>query len=633
MEIHSNETPDAQGKSEEIKILGELESQAEESPIDQDNSSDETEDIVPLNLEIEAREQVFTKALAGLDSKEIVKKLKEILESKSVEQLRDEVDLMKIAFYKRHKSEIEASKKLFVESGGIIEDFQVQESTEEQELKLLIKKYKEQKHEHTQKLEAIKLQNLKEKTAILEEIKELPSKEGLITDIHKRFKALVDKWKTIGTVPQANVSDLYENYHHNVDKFYDFLKLNKELRDLDLKKNLQLKTELCLAAEKQIMESSVVKSFKTLQDLHVQWREIGTVPNENRVEIWDRFKAATAKINKAHQEYFENLKESQKKNLDLKTNICDKIEEVLQQEISTVKEWDEKTAGIVELQELWKTIGFAPRKQNTEVYQRFHNLCDDFFNRKRDFYSKIKDDQNANLQLKLDICFQAEALKESTEWKKTSDELIQLQKRWKDIGPVPKKHSDSIWKRFRLACDSFFNAKNAHFASVDNEYENNLKLKEALLIEIENFQLGGDADANFNSVKEFQQRWSEIGFVPIAKKEDIQKKYRKLVDQLFDQLKMDDGKKNLLKFKNKVDSMGTSIKGDNRLKQEREKYIHRVKKLESDILLWENNIGFFAKSKNAEAMINEVQKRIEEAKAEMKSLEEKISMIEKSKIE
>ncbi len=569
-----------------------------------------------------------TADLSSLSKEELVKLAEKLLKDKPVETLKNDFDNIKIQFYKKHKAEFEKLRKQFVEDGGLIEDFQQEPDQLEERLKIVLKNYKDKKAEYTRHAEAEKIENLKAKQAIIEEIKELINGKESVNETFHQFRELQRKWRSIGPIPQSELNNLWENYNHHVEKFYDFVKINNELRDLDLKKNFEAKIELCEKAEELIMEHSVVKAFKLLQDYHNKWREIGPVPNESRTEIWNRFKDVTSKINKRHQDYFEGMKNAQQQNLEAKTMLCEKAEEVLKTEPTTMKEWEERSKILVEIQNVWKTVGFAPKKDNTRIYLRFRAACDDFFVKKRVFYGKIKDEQNNNLQLKLDLCFQAEALKDSTEWKKSTEELINIQKKWKEIGPVPRKTSDQLWKRFRTACDLFFNNKASHFATVDSKYEENLNIKIALIEEIEKYQLLATPEENFTILKDFQRRWAEIGFVPLKQKEEIQTRYRKAIDKLFDSLKMDDGKRQIMKFKNKIEQMPHNRKNEVKIDRERDKLILRLKKLENDIVLWENNIGFFAKSKNSEPMIKEVQSKIDSAKAEIKTMEEKIKMID-----
>ena len=431
-------------------------------------------------------------------------------------------------------------------------------------------------------------------------------------------------------MPQQNLKDLWETYHHHVEKFYDYIKINKELRDLDLKKNLETKIQLCEKTEELLLEPSVVQAFKVLQKYHEQWREIGPVPHEAKTELWERFREVTSKINKKHQGYYENLKAAQRKNLEAKTNLCENVEELNNTKLSTHKEWNEKSMEVVELQKMWRTIGYAPKESNNKIYQRFRSACDEFFRRKREFYVENKEMQNNNLQLKIELCIQAEGLQDSTEWKKTTEDFINLQKRWKEIGPIHRKMSDKIWKRFRAACDAFFQKKSGHYSHIDKEYEDNLKRKKDLIKEISEFKPDKDTTEIFERLKEYQRKWTEIGFVPFKEKENILQDYRLAINKQFDNLNIDENQKNLLKYRNKLENLQDNQKASAKLKHDREKFINKMKQLENDIVLWENNIGFFTKSKNAESLINEVNEKIENARKTIKLLEEKMKLIDET---
>lgn len=385
---------------------------------------------------------------------------------------------------------------------------------------------------------------------------------------------------------------------------------------------------MCEKAEELLLEPNIIIAFRQLQKYHDQWREIGPVPRDQKDVIWERFREITHQINKKHQEHFDNLKESQRKNLETKTMICEKAEAMNEKQFESFNQVDKLTKEMIALQRTWKTIGFAPKKDNTKIYQRFRNACDRFFARKREFNAQNKEYLNENLQKKLDLCVQAETMKDSTDWKRTSDEFIALQKRWKEIGPVPRKHYDPLWKRFRSACDSFFNKKSDFFSNIEFKYEENLKKKLAIIERIENFDFGNNLDANLNTLKECQREWVSIGFVPIKEKDNIQKRYRAALDKHFEGLKMDDNKKNLMKFKHKLETVKEKPTAFNKLRFERDKFLNRFKQLENDITLWENNIGFFAKSKTADATIKEFREKIEQGKKQMKLLEEKIRMID-----
>jgi hypothetical protein len=638
IETAATEPLEAEGTDPEITVTTDLSTptptnEQEFEPVDfeeeimllADDGEEEFTDDTSLH---EDEEKLSTVDYSSFSKENLIKALKDLLDNHPIEQIRRDVESIKIQFYKTHKAEVEKSRKKFIEEGGDILDFKPIEDILEPQLKELLKKYKDSKAEYNKNIEKIKEENLKEKYQIIEDIKELSNRKESINQTFQDFRELQKRWRNIGLVPQQNLKDLWETYHHNVEKFYDFIKINKELRDLDLKRNLEAKIKICERADDLLLEPSVVKAFNTLQKYHNQWREVGPVPVETKESIWERFKETTLKINKKHQEYFEQQKDSQKNNLDQKAILCEKAEEINSAEIVNYKDWDEKSKELLELQKIWKSIGFAPKKDNNKIYLRFREACDAFYNKKREYYQQNKEVQNNNLQIKTDLCIQAEALKNSTEWKKTTEDLINLQKHWKEIGPVPRKYSDVVWKRFRGACDEFFKNKSEHFSTIDIKYEENLKLKQELIEDIKNYQLTSSIEENFEKLKEFQRRWAEIGFVAMKYKDEIQKNYRDAINKMFDSLKIDESKKNLLKFRTKIENLSDRQKTNHKLDQERDKYMKKLNQLENDIVLWENNIGFFAKSKNAEIMIQEVNQKIENARNEIKVLEEKVKMID-----
>ncbi len=601
-----------EGKDKRIKKEKEAEKEAEKE-VDILQQPEKEQEVIDFSL---------------LSKKDLVDTLKDIVENKPVLVIKNDVELIKIYYYKKHKAEVDQKKKNFLKEGGDIEDFKLEEEPLEQSLKEYLKRYKELKAEYNKKLEEEKHENLRKKYQIIDEIKDLVNRKESINKTFHEFRELQKQWRSIGLVPQQNVKDLWETYHHHVEAFYDYIKINKELRDLDLKKNLESKIELCEKAEELLLEPNIISAFNELQKLHEQWREIGPVPADMRVEIWERFKETTSKINKKHQEYFLNLKKEQKKNLEAKSILCEKAEEISNSIIATHKEWEIKSNEIIELQKVWKTIGFAPKKDNNKIYNRFRAACDSFFNKKREFYQQNREQQNDNLQLKTDLCVQAEALQDSTEWKKTTEELIALQKRWKEIGPVPFKHSDRIWRRFRHACDKFFSHKETYFSEIDNSYEQNLRKKEELIENIENLDTADKVEECLKKLKEFQREWAKIGFVPYKNKDAIQDKYRTAINEKFDGLNVDENRKNILKFKTKLESLKNKPNGIQRISQERDKFASKLKQLENDIVLWENNIGFFTKTKNAESMINAVESKIEDARKRIALLKEKIKLID-----
>ncbi len=567
---------------------------------------------------------------SGYSKHDLVETLVLLVENRPPSEIRNDVDRIKSLFYKKLKQEADERKNKFLEEGGKIEEYRPWVDPDDARVKHLIEKYREKKTDYTKIQEAEKHENLKRKYDIIDKIKDLVNREESINKTFHDFRELQNEWHSVGVVPQAALKDLWENYHHTVEVFYDYIKINKELRDLDLKKNLESKVLLCEKAETLLLEPNPVNAFRTLQEYHNQWREIGPVPQESKNDIWDRFKEATAQINKRHHEYFEKQKDDQKKNLDAKIALCEEVEAINKTEIKNFRDFDDKAEKVVDLQKIWRTIGFAPKKQNNKVYQRFREACDEFFEKKRAFYADNKELQLNNLQKKIDLCVQAEALQDSTDWKTTSDALIKLQKEWKEIGPVPRKQSERCWKRFRKACDHFFNKKTEYFNELDTSYEDNLKAKLAIIEDLEKFEPGGEVQVSFERLKELQRKWTEIGFVPFDRKDEIASRYRNALNNQFDRLKIADEDKTILKYRTKLDNLKANPKASRKVRNERDKFVTKIKQLEGDIVLWENNIGFFAKSSNADTMIREVKDKIENARKLIKTLEEKVRMIDQS---
>ena len=559
--------------------------------------------------------------LTGLSESELVALFANKIESEPVQTLRPVVEAIKIAFYKQHRIKVDAERKAFIEAGGNEDEFTPSPCADEARFKELFALYRNERDKYIAELEANKESNLKLKLAIIEELKELINSDETMNTTFSRFRELQQRWKEVGLVPQQNVKDLWETYNLHVENFYNFIKINKELRDLDLKKNYELKISLCEQAEELTLETQVVEAFRRLQKLHDEWRETGPVAIEFKETLWERFKEASSRINKRHQEHFESLKAEQTKNLALKHELCQKIEAITTRPILSRKEWNKASEELLEIQKVWKTIGFAPKKDNNRIYERFRAACDKFFELKREYYAGQKSEMEHNLAIKNELCAEAETLAMSEDWKRATDELIALQARWKQIGPVSRRHSDIIWKRFRAACDKFFERKAAHFASVDSQHEENLKLKQALLEEMR----GADVKAGgFDAIKEFQRRWSQIGFVPIKFKDALQKEYKSIVDGMFATLRSSERDRSINRFRERVSNM----KSSGQLRSERERLFNKVRQMEQDIALLENNIGFFSKSKNAEALIADVREKIERTKRDMSEIIEKIKLID-----
>ena len=561
--------------------------------------------------------------LSGKSKQELVEMFESLLSSEPVQTLRKSVEAIKIAFYKLHRAEVDAARKAFEAEAAEGAEFTPQVDAMEVKLKDLFKEYRTRRDEYIANLDSIKEENLKIKLSIIEELKELVNSDETLNNTFAKFRELQQRWKETGLVPQQKVKDLWETYNLHVENFYNFIKINKELRDLDLKKNYEQKMQLCEQAEALITEPSIVEAFHKLQKLHDEWRETGPVANEYKEALWERFKAASSRINKQHQEYFDTIKQEQLKNLELKSELCEKTEALVDQPYTSRKEWNKASERLIEIQKIWRTIGFAPKKDNTRIYDRFRSACDRFFEAKRKFYEGVKSEMEHNLQLKQEICEAAEALQNSEDWKHATEELIALQTKWKQVGTVSRRYSDQVWKRFRAACDSFFERKAQHFSSIENEHEANLQKKLALIEEMHaaDIKAGG-----YDLIKSFQRRWSEIGYVPIKQKDAVQKKYKEAVDAMFGVLRGSERDRSMNRFKERL--QGMKSQSDKRMRSERERLYNKVRQMEQDIALLENNIGFFSKSKNADAMISEIRDKIAKAKQELQLTIEKIHLID-----
>lgn len=485
--------------------------------------------------------------------------------------------------------------------------------------------YKKERAEYNRQQDAQREENFARKQAVIEDLKNLVEKQEDVNSTFPAFRELQNRWREIGPVPATKFRDLNDTYQFYVEKFYDMVKINRDLRDLDFKKNLEAKEEFCQAAERLSENENVVEAFRELQKLHEQWKEFGPVAKEYRDSIWDRFKAATAVINKKYQAYFEGQKEKQQENLAEKTKLCEQVEAIAGKEVKSSNEWNALSTEIEDIQKKWRTIGFATRKENQKIYDRFRAACDKFFSRKREYYTQFKDSMNENMEKKLSLIEQAEALKDSKEWKKTTEALIALQKQWKEIGAVPRKKSEQLWKRFRAACDEFFNERDKN-AKPENDFHGNLKAKKALIEEINEYVLSGDAAADRDAARAFADKWQGIGFVPFKEKESIQAAYTEAMQAKFPD------------FSLRAPRQGAGNSGRNggfsrKPLSEKDRLVQQYNKLQQDIDTYENNIGFFSSSKNSAPLIQKMQERIDAAKQELKDLEAKIRKAEESEEE
>ena len=557
---------------------------------------------------------------------ELVKLLEELVQSEDRMKLSKDAEAIKSAFYKRlqkEKAEAGLVAEQVVEPDAEAEvEAEVETPVEEEAttnpfveiergFKALYVNYKKERAEYNKQLEKEREQNLAQKEAIVADLKALLEKQEDVNETFPQFREIQNRWRAVGPVPAQSYRNINETYQLYVEQFYDMVKINRELRDLDFKKNLEAKEEFCQLAEKLAENENVIEAFRELQKLHEQWKEFGPVAKEYREQIWDRFKAATAAVNKRYQAYFEAIKEVHAENLVKKTALCEKVEEIAEREVTDSNQWNAFSKEIEDIQKEWRTIGFASKKENQKVYDRFRAACDKFFGRKREFYNEYKDNINANLDKKVAICEQAEALKTSTDWKKTAEKLIELQQQWKEIGAVPRKKSEQLWKRFRAACDEFFAERDKN-AKPENDFYGNLKAKQALIEEIKAYEVKNDA-SDAEAMKAFQARWNEIGFVPFKEKDNVAQAYKAALAQKFPRPSRNGQHKNARPARPQL--------------SEKDRLIQKYHALEQDIVTYENNIGFFAMSKNAEPLIKQMQEKIEASKAELKALAQQIKAL------
>ena len=600
------------------------EAQAETAPVDDEVMPEIVEAPEPDEDEMAEDNTDFD----GLNKLELVEKLEELVQETDVQKIKDKVSAIRLHFNKLNKEDMDNELSQFLQGGGEAESFQHVEDPIEQRFNAAFGIYKANRAKQNEDLEKQKQENLTKKQAILDELRGILASDDMLKKTYDDFRALQDRWKEIGSVPAAENSNLWNNYHFLVEKFFDKIKMERELRDLDMKKNLDAKIELCEKAEELLDEKSITKAFKALQKLHEDWKEVGPVPQDKKDEIWERFKAATDKINQIRREHYAQLEEEQTGNLEAKKALCEKAEELIAEDYTSVNAWQKKSDELSEIFGVWKTVGPAGKKENEEIWQRFRASMDAFFAKKKEFFATLKDRQTENLERKTQLCIEAEALMDSTEWKNATEQMKKLQEEWKTIGPVPKRHTDKIWKRFRAACDTFFNRKNEHFSGRRTEEEANLAAKKALLEEIKAFELGTSRNENMDAIKAFQKRWIEIGYVPMKQKDAINKEYRELIDGLFDTMRKNQNEASTNEFREMMESWKDDPNAGERVRKEGNKLQTRIQKLREEIAVLENNIGFFSNSKNSELMRAEYEKKINKAKEDLKVLEDKLKIAE-----
>lgn len=563
----------------------------------------------------------------SLSREKLVELLESLVNRDDINGVKTQVGLIRAAFVHHSKALQQQQKEEFLAAGNREEDFEYIPDDIDHRFDAVFAIYKEKKEQIAEEIERQKQANLEAKLAILEKLRALINSEESLKKTYDEFRALQDEWRKIGVVPKSENNSLWQNYHFLVEKFFDKVRINRELRDLDMKKNLESKIELCEKAEELLLEPNVMKSFKELQRLHDKWKEIGPVPSEYKEEIWDRFRTATEKINARRREYYDKLHEDLQSNYESKKALIEKVREIVDNPTESIKEWEARTKNINELFNIWHSIGPAPRKVNDQIWSEFKSLMDQFFKQKAEFFARIKEQQMHNYNLKLDLCIQAESLMNSTDWKNTTQELIKLQEAWREIGPVPRRHSDKIWKRFRSACDYFFRAKEAHFAEIRNKEKENLRLKEELIKQVEEYPYTNDKAENLKVLKEFQRKWVEIGFVPFQEKERLQTAFRKAISQQLDKLKINPVEMDDSSFRSRIEHAKDTPEGQKAIIREINFLQGKINKMTEDVTLWENNLGFLANSKNAEILRQEFEKKIEKTKQEIKFLEAKVKFL------
>ena len=567
-------------------------------------------------------EKVYT------SKKEIVERTKVLAENEEMPE-KAEIDHLKTSFYRIHTAERDAQQKAYLEAGGAPENYQIMPDEEEEAFKAAMNIIKEKRQKAFLAQEELKRENLKKKEAIIEKIKTMVTTPEEANNNFQEFKALQQEWKTIKPVPAENVNELWRNYQLYVEQFYDLLNLNREAREYDFKKNLELKTQLCEAAEKLADEQDVVSAFHQLQDLHQEYREIGPVEKDLRDQVWQRFKAASTVINKAHQQHFEALRAKEEENLVKKTELCEKVEAIVKAERKSSSDWEKHSNEIIEIQKEWKTIGFTPQKMNTKIFERFRKACDDVFTAKGEFFKELKEQFSENAKRKKELVEKAQELKDSTDWKQTSEKLIALQKEWKTIGMVPKKLGDQLWNDFLTACNHFFEARNAIHADERNEEKENLIKKNEIIEKLK--QLAETTVDNLQEeIKKLTDEFNSIGHVPFKEKDKMFKEYREILDKLYNTLHIKASHRRMDNFRNNLKKVAQ--RGENAIDNERGRLMRHFEQLKQEINTYENNLGFLnISSKKGNSLIDEMNRRVQKLKDELAETKQKIKTIDAEK--
>ena len=557
-----------------------------------------------------------------LDREDLLKEFQNLLNANNFDVLKQRARAIKDIFDAKSKEIYAKAFEKFLEEGGVKEDYKSELDQLDIDFRKLYGEYRERRQKYLEKQEQDKIDNLEKKKAVLEELRVLLQQEGSLKEIYDTFNQLQTKWKEIGAVPRSEANSLWESYHFLIEKFYDKVKINRELLEIGMKK----KIALCERVEGLLLESSINDSFRQLQECHQLWKEIGRVSADKSDEIWERFKKASDAVNKRCQEYYEKIREEQNNNLLAKKALCDKLEELLKTELLTVKDWTEATTKVNELFDLWKTIGPVPKEENENIWNRFKKPIDKFYEDKKEAFAKMKESQDENYQKKVELCLQAEVIAERNDWKRATEDLLKLQAEWKEVGYVAKKQSDKLWLRFREACDKFFERKSQDYQNRKDSESENIVKKEALIQAVKEFSFTEDKQHNLDVIKDFQRQWSEVGYVSTNERNRLYAEFRKAIDAHFDKLQSDSIESNLNNFKMKLDSSD----GKRNISREKKEFLDQIQKLQNDLNVWENNLGFLASSKQADLLKAEFDKKIEKAKSEIQLLKAKVKLLEET---
>ena len=569
---------------------------------------------------------------SAMGREELVSALEELLKEEDITHVKNRVSALKMRFNDLEKEHYEAEFEKFIKEGGNKEEYNRQEDQTSETYGKLYATYRRRRQEHIDAIEAAKQQNLTAKEAVLESLKQLVERgEENMRKANDEFKELQERWKQIGEVPRDKMNDLWQQYHFLIEQFFNKMRINRELRDLDMKRNLEQKLQLCEKAEELIVETSMDKAFKALQDLRRRWKETGPVPVEQNEEIWQRFCNAMNKIEERRKEYYEQRKEELEKNHLAKQALIEKAEELTAKPMESTKDWNDTSAELDGLLKMWKAIGPVPREVNEEIWSKFKGIIDRHYEQKKEHFGQLRDEQNNNYNKKIDLCLKAEAIAKRDDWRKATDELLQLQKEWKEIGPVSRKVSEKIWHRFRGACDEFFKRKTEYFNSIHGSEQENLQKKEAIIEQLKAFEFGESKEENLRVIKDFQRQWMEIGYVPIADKERLQKEFRRVIDEHFEKFKISALEAEENNYRMRLKNIGGDVKKF--VNGEREEIMSKIEKLKGEISLWDNNLGFFSNSRQADLLKEEFEKKMQHTRQQIALLEAKLKILRESEKE